>query len=187
MLLILLLNIVVTAFSYLFVPVCLWFFEAKMRKQTIKKVVIINGAVIWLIIKAIQLSQGIESNTMAVFLWSSIAYWLLSKKCLADSNDHFRQEYYSTLVNNTVPNYSPATEEALSNSYNEGYNQGYSYGYNQGYADASFSIKEEIEAAQREDTNDTYNSYYDQGYDADWQDCSNAAGDTEYYGNRCTE
>lgn len=82
----LLFSIAFTAFCYLCVPGCFcimcWAYEKKLSIKAIKRIVFINGAVLWLIFTIIRSAQGISGNSMAVILWSSVAYWMLKKICL---------------------------------------------------------------------------------------------------------
>ena len=82
------LNLFITAFAYLFVPTVLCICRAKMTLSRIKLIVGINGICFWLMFMIIRLSAGIEGTSYAVVLWSSIAYLLMKKYCLKDSNDN---------------------------------------------------------------------------------------------------
>lgn len=79
-------NVAITAFCYLCVPLCLclycWGYEKKLSLKAIKRIVYINFAVIWLIFRVIAIEQGIEGSGAAGILWSVLAQWLLKKKCL---------------------------------------------------------------------------------------------------------
>lgn len=82
----LLFSIAFTAFCYLCVPGCVcimcFAFDKKLSMKAIKRIVFINGAVLFLIFIIIREAQGVTENSTAVILWSSVAYWTLKKICL---------------------------------------------------------------------------------------------------------
>ena len=86
-----LIDFVVSACSYMFIPACLCVLEIKLSEGAIKLIVFINSAVVWLIFKAVQIECGIYSNSMSVFLWSVVSLWLLMIKCSKDSGNVHKQ------------------------------------------------------------------------------------------------
>ena len=68
------------------VPLCTWLvclgYEKKLSLKAIRWIVIVNGAVMWLILQVIAIERGFEGTSAAVFLWSALAQWMLKKKCL---------------------------------------------------------------------------------------------------------
>lgn len=81
-----LLQTLVTAFCYLCIPGCVcvlcWAYDKKLSLKAIKRIVLIHGFLMWLILQVIRIERGMEGTSAAVFLWSSLAYWMLKKKCL---------------------------------------------------------------------------------------------------------
>lgn len=78
----LLLNIFITAIGYLSVPVLLCISGKKYPLSKLKKIVIINGIVFWLIFSIISINAGNEGFGASVVLWSGVAYFILKKWCL---------------------------------------------------------------------------------------------------------
>lgn len=81
-----LLGLCITAQSYLLVPTILCICKKKLTLKQIRKIIFINGAIVWLIFTIIQINEGIEGTSSAVFLWSTVGYFLLKKKCLDANN-----------------------------------------------------------------------------------------------------
>lgn len=79
----LVISIFITAFAYLIVPVIFCIIGYRSYRsysiKTIRKIVIINGACVWLIFQIIRLSAGDTGTSSAVFLWSAVAYWIMKK------------------------------------------------------------------------------------------------------------
>lgn len=83
-----LLDLVLTVFFYLLVPAFFCWQRKSFTKKQIEKIVLINGAVIWIIFRIIRAVLTGEPGTgSAVFLWSAAAYWLLKKYCLVEENE----------------------------------------------------------------------------------------------------
>ncbi len=82
------LNVLITATSYLAVPILLCTMDKKFSHSTIKKIVTINGAVVCLIFIIIKATAGTVRPSAAVFLWSSVGYFILKKGCLNTSDTH---------------------------------------------------------------------------------------------------
>lgn len=76
-------NAIITAVAYLIVPVifCVIGLETKRKYSlsTIRKIVIVNGACVWLLFRIIQAEMGDIRTGAAVFLWSGVAYWMMKK------------------------------------------------------------------------------------------------------------
>ena len=81
-LILLALNALATAALYLSVPAILCLTNRKLTQPQIKKVTIINGAVIWLALQIYYLNIGVSHASAAVILWSAVAHALLKKFCL---------------------------------------------------------------------------------------------------------
>lgn len=99
---ILLLNLLTTVLAYLLVPGILCIKGKKYKKSTIKKIVIINGAVVWLLFQIIRIQSGNEGTSAAVILWSSVAYWLMKKRCLIQETDIEQKENVEETDNQTI-------------------------------------------------------------------------------------
>ena len=85
----LLVDLVVTTLFYLLVPVVLCVRHKPLTKEQIKKIVIINGVVVWLVFRIISMELTGEAGTgAAVFLWSAVANWLLKKYCLKNEMEN---------------------------------------------------------------------------------------------------
>ena len=82
-------NIILTFFCYMLVPTIIAGTGRKFTKKQIKKIVIINGAVVWFLFRIISISLNGESGSgSAVFLWSSVAFFLMKKYCLENFDDN---------------------------------------------------------------------------------------------------
>ena len=85
---VILLSILITAVAYLTVPVIFSVIGYKSNHQyslsIIRKIVIINGACVWLIFQIIRINAGDTGTSSAVFLWSAVAYWIMKKILLKD-------------------------------------------------------------------------------------------------------
>lgn len=99
---VILIRLVLTIFSYLLVPVIVLILGKTYSKQTLKRIVIINGITIWLV-WGIFFNGGNFSNGSAAFLWSSFGYWLLKRKCLLNENGE--HDLGDTLTKNTAVRY----------------------------------------------------------------------------------
>lgn len=79
----LVISLFITAVAYLIVPIIFCIIGYKTYRsysiKTIRKIVIINGACVWLLFQIISISAGETDASPAVFLWSAVAYWLMKK------------------------------------------------------------------------------------------------------------
>ncbi len=75
---------ILTIFGYLLVPILVILKGKKYPKKKLKRIVIINGVVVWLIFSIIIINAGGDSAGASVLLYSYIGYWLLKKKCLEE-------------------------------------------------------------------------------------------------------
>lgn len=82
------LNLLITAVAYLILPIVLCVIGKPITLSQIKKVVIVNGICVWLIFTIIRIESGIDGTSAAVLLWSSVAYWLMKKRCLKTEEKH---------------------------------------------------------------------------------------------------
>ena len=71
-----------TAGAYLCIPVVIGYSGKKFTAKQIKKITIINGMVIWLILAIIRTNNGVEGTDASVFLWSAIVHWILKENVL---------------------------------------------------------------------------------------------------------
>ena len=78
---VLLLDLIITVFFYLLVPIIFCLHRKPLTAAQIKKIVIINGVVVWLLCSII--SEEFDKWAPAV-LWSGFAHWLLKRNCLID-------------------------------------------------------------------------------------------------------
>ncbi len=83
-----LLDILVTLVAYLCVPVIFCLKGKELTQSKIKKIVIINGVSVWLVFAIIKASLDIEQTSAAVFLWSFVAYQLMTKMCKATETEY---------------------------------------------------------------------------------------------------
>lgn len=81
-----LLNLALTAAAYLCVPMIIGFRGKKRTAKQIKRIVIINGAIVWFIFAIIRVENNIQGTGASVFLWSAIAHWLLKLNCLKEDS-----------------------------------------------------------------------------------------------------
>lgn len=78
-----LISLIITVLAYLLVPVVLVFSGKQYTEKEIRKIVIINGIVWFVIFFVIRVEQGYENvNFAPCVLWSSVAYSIMKKKCL---------------------------------------------------------------------------------------------------------
>ncbi len=82
------LSLLITAIAYLILPIVLCVIGKPLTLSQIKKLVIVNGISVWLIFAIIRIESGIDGTSAAVFLWSSVAYWLMKKRCLKTEEKH---------------------------------------------------------------------------------------------------
>lgn len=78
-------DLLITAAAYLLVPLffCIRGINGKkLTAKQLKTVIIINAAIVWLIFMVIRIELEIDGTSAAVFLWSSIGYFLMKKNCL---------------------------------------------------------------------------------------------------------
>lgn len=77
----LIISILITAIAYLLVPLVFSIIglvaDRRYSPKTVWAIVIINGVCVWSIFQIIRLNAGEEGTGAAVFLWSTIAYWML--------------------------------------------------------------------------------------------------------------
>lgn len=78
----LIINIILTAGAYLCVPVIIGFSKKKRTTKQIKRIIFINGAVVWFIFSLIRAEHDIQGTGASVFLWSAVAHRILKAKCL---------------------------------------------------------------------------------------------------------
>lgn len=81
-------SIAITILIYMLVPFIISLTKIKIKRKSILAIVIINGILCFILFRFIQLATGIAptNNTSPAFIWSCVNYWLLKKKCLADSD-----------------------------------------------------------------------------------------------------
>ena len=76
-------STILTAIAYLIVPTffCAIGYSKNLSYslKTIKRIVLINGASVWLTLQIISISLGEFGVSAAVFIWSGLAYWLMRK------------------------------------------------------------------------------------------------------------
>ena len=97
------LDLIVTVFLYLIVPIILCLSERKMTLPQIKKIAILNGAMVWLIITIVRVEQGGDGKSAAGLVWAFIAYWLMKKKCLHKENKLKQNHEYCHGCGNVLP------------------------------------------------------------------------------------
>lgn len=77
----LIISILITAIAYLLVPLIFSIIglvaDRRYSPKTVWAIVIINGVCVWSIFQIIRLNAGEEGTGAAVFLWSTVAYWML--------------------------------------------------------------------------------------------------------------
>lgn len=111
--LLIVMNIILTAGAYLFVPVIICFWGKKQTAKQIKRIVFINGAIVWFIFALIRAENNIQGSGASVFLWSAVAHWIIKANCLKEEN--------TTAPNQSKGNYCITSEEVyldLSNTEN---------------------------------------------------------------------
>ena len=81
------LTLFLTICAYLFVPTIFCICRKKFALSKIKLIVILNGICVWLVFRIMFIDVGSNINSAAVFIWSTVAYWLMKKYCLKTSDD----------------------------------------------------------------------------------------------------
>ena len=79
-----LLDLILTLFGFLLVPVIVVMGTKKYPKAKLKKIAIINGVVVWLLFSIIIINAGGTGAGASGILWSFVGYWLMKKKCLEE-------------------------------------------------------------------------------------------------------
>lgn len=108
------LSLLITAVAYLILPIVLCIIGKPLTLSQIKKLVIVNGISVWLIFAIIRIESGIDGASYAVFLWSSVAYWLMKKRCLKTEEKHeqkHEQKYSVTPIQTEKMSLSFENEE----------------------------------------------------------------------------
>ena len=114
-LLTLLFDLIITVFFYLLVPVIFCLRRKSLTKKQIRTIVIVNGAVVWLIFQILTLELTGEAGTgAAVFLWSFVVNWLLKKYCLIEEDEEEPDDLDYT-DESTAEEIDARFEEALEN------------------------------------------------------------------------
>ena len=103
------LDFFITAIAYLLVPTIFCICRKKLKLSRIKLIVIVNGICVWLAFMIIRINAGVDGTSAAVFLWSSVTYFLMKKHCLKISDDSEPiKKYVITQVKKTrLPNAQP--------------------------------------------------------------------------------
>ena len=79
-------DLCITVVFYLLVPVVLTIKGKKYTKKQLKRIVIINCTVVWLLFTIYRIANDIEGTSAAVFLWGGVGYRMLKKRCLTADN-----------------------------------------------------------------------------------------------------
>lgn len=82
MILSLIINTILTAGAYLCVPVIIGFISKNRTAKQIKRIIFINGVVVWFIFALIRAENNIQGSGASVFLWSAVAHKILKANCL---------------------------------------------------------------------------------------------------------
>ena len=87
LLLYILTELFLTAFFYLLIPtiITICYRNKKLSQKKIKRIAIINGICVWLVIMVIRIENGDESTNFSIFLWSWLSYLLMKHFCLEDN------------------------------------------------------------------------------------------------------
>ena len=84
----LILDIILTIFGYLLVPVIFCIRNKPMTKKQIKKVIIINAIVVWFVFQIIISASGGTPNANAsVFIWSWVGKKIMERVLLKDEEN----------------------------------------------------------------------------------------------------
>lgn len=75
-----LVNLTLTAGAYLCIPQIICFIGKKLTEKGIKRIILFNGAFVWLIFAIIRAENNIQGSGASVFLWSAVAHWILKAK-----------------------------------------------------------------------------------------------------------
>lgn len=86
-LLILCLDLFITICAYLLIPAILCILRKELTLSQIKRIAIVNGICVWLIVMIIRISAGVDGTSYAVVLWSYVAYFLMKRFCQKKSDD----------------------------------------------------------------------------------------------------
>lgn len=75
-------DLCITVVFYLLVPVILAIRGKKITEKQLRRIIIINSIVVWMIFAIIRIENGVEGTSGAVFLWGWVGYRILKKCCL---------------------------------------------------------------------------------------------------------
>jgi len=82
----LIVNVLITIFAYLLIPMVIILLGKKYDEKRLKKINTINSVVVWLIFRIIEIVlSGTMTSGAAVFLWGPVGYWILKKRCLKEN------------------------------------------------------------------------------------------------------
>ena len=81
------LDLFITAFSYLLVPVIFIIRGKKMARKQLWKISIINGCCVCFAFIVLRALLDVEGSSGAIALWMPIGYWIMSKKLLLSDVD----------------------------------------------------------------------------------------------------
>lgn len=83
---ILILDIIVTVFLYLLVPIICCIRHKPMTKKQIRRIIIANAIVVWLFFRILISALGGEpTSSAAVFLWSWVGHMIMKRVLLRDT------------------------------------------------------------------------------------------------------
>lgn len=99
-------DLIITVLFYLLIPVIFILRKKKYSKRKILSIIIINGLCIWLIFRIISGGPGGAAPT---YIWSSVAYLLMKKKCLKEDTTNEDEEI--EIIEEEVPEVIEIKEE----------------------------------------------------------------------------
>ena len=105
-------NLLITSLAYLFIPGILIIQKKRYSISKIKKIIIANSLVCWVIFQIITISATGESHvTAAVFIWGGIGYALLKKYC-----NNSAPVIYAIETDNVIPEKKVITDPQKNNT-----------------------------------------------------------------------
>lgn len=109
MILTLIINIFITAFAYLIVPVLYVLRGDYISKEKRRKIIFTNGLIVFTFFSIIHIESGSDdiANVSPAILWSSIGWFMLTKK---SSTPPIQEDIEATTNNTVVEHYFPLNE-----------------------------------------------------------------------------
>ena len=123
------LDLILTVFCYLLVPVIFCIRHKPMTKKQINRVIWINGAILWLLFRIISIAINGEPGTGAsVFLWSWVGKKIMERVLLKDEENAHSPKMTTDNAENKEIEENPQMSLSLDNEKPKKYGNWHIYG-----------------------------------------------------------